>query len=72
MGEEHRPGQMQPNQLGQGEIRTSGPLTPVDINAGVGQNVTEGYAVQQQHLLSVIVSDRGKKHQRSVRVQLAP
>ena len=41
MAEEHHPGQMQPNQLGQREIRTSGPLTPVDINAGVGQSVTE-------------------------------
>ena len=27
-----------------------------------------GYAVQQRHQLSVYVSDRGKKHQRSVRV----
>ena len=41
MEEEHHPGQMQPNQFGPGEIRTSGPPTPVDTNAGVGQNVTE-------------------------------
>ena len=38
MEEEHRP---QPNQLGEGEIRTSEPLIPVDINVGVGQNVIE-------------------------------
>ena len=38
MEEEHR---LQPNQLGQGETRTSEPLIPVDINAGAGQNVIE-------------------------------
>ena len=41
MEEEHQPGQMQPNQPGQGEVRASGPRTPVDTNAGVGQSVTE-------------------------------
>ena len=41
MEEEHHQGQKQCNHPGQGEIQTSETRTPVGIDAGVGQSVTE-------------------------------